>query len=238
MLKIYAETLAHEKVAQELAFAGRIQNTFLPTTTPQLSGWDIAATSLIPARQTSGDFYDFVDLGEGRLGILVADVADKGTGAALYMALSRTLLRTYALEYPDDPAKVLEAANERILTDTVSDQFVTVFYGVLAADSGQFTYANGGHNPAFLLRNHGSDETDSLTKTGVPLGMFSGMSWRTDTIEVGAGDSLILYTDGVSEAQNANDDEFGESRLIDSCREGQSAAEKQGSNYGAYHRIC
>lgn len=209
--QVYAETIAHQKVTQELELAGRIQASFLPTAVPQFPGWEIAAT-LIPARQTSGDFYDFVALGNGRLGLLVADVADKGTGAALYMALSRTLLRTYAMQYPDQPAEVLRAANERILSDTQSDQFVTVFYGVLEVENGRFTYANAGHNPTHLHR--ATHQIEPLTKTGIPLGMFPDLHWTQKTAELAPGDTLVFYTDGISEAQDKGQAEFGEERLM------------------------
>ena len=205
----HQETLQRQKMAQELAFAGRIQQSFLPNEIPQHPNWDFAAT-LIPARQTSGDFYDFVPLGNGRLGLVVADVADKGTGAALYMALSRTLIRTYAMQFPDEPGKALQFANERILSDTESDQFVTVFYGVLELVSGRFTYANAGHNPTYHLNG----AVQSLTKTGIPLGMFEEMVWQQETIQIGAGDSLILYSDGVPEAQNSQQEEFGDDRML------------------------
>ncbi|WP_420645119.1 PP2C family protein-serine/threonine phosphatase [Candidatus Leptofilum sp.] len=205
----HQETLQSQKMAQELAFAGRIQQSFLPNAIPQHPNWDFAAT-LIPARQTSGDFYDFVPLENGRLGLIVADVADKGTGAALYMALSRTLIRTYAMQFPDAPGRALQLANERILTDTESDQFVTVFYGVLDLANGRFTYANAGHNPTFHLNG----SVQSLTKTGIPLGMFEGMDWQQETIQIGVGDSLILYSDGVPEAQNKLQEEFGEERML------------------------
>lgn len=211
--RVHQETLAHQKVAQELEFAGRIQASFLPRSVPVVSGWDLAA-ALVPARQTSGDFYDFIELGDGRLGLLVADVADKGTGAALYMALSRTLLRTYATEYPDAPEHVLQAANERILADTESDQFVTLFYGVLDPAANTLTYSNAGHNPAFLIDSHGRLEPQPLGQTGIPLGMFPDMAWRHEVVRVAPGSVLVMYTDGVSEAQNEVSAEFGETRLL------------------------
>ncbi|MCB8925848.1 MAG: PP2C family protein-serine/threonine phosphatase [Ardenticatenaceae bacterium] len=205
----HQEMLQSQKMAQELAFAGRIQQSFLPNEIPRHPNWDFAAT-LIPARQTSGDFYDFVPLQNGRIGLIVADVADKGTGAALYMALSRTLIRTYAMQFPDQPGKALQLANERILADTESDQFVTVFYGVLELENGRFTYANAGHNPTFHLNG----SVQSLARTGIPLGMFEGMDWQQETIQIGLGDSLILYSDGVPEAQNEQQEEFGEARML------------------------
>lgn len=211
--RVHRETLAHQKVAQELEFAGQIQASFLPRSIPVVPGWDIAA-SLVPARQTSGDFYDFIELSDGRLGLLVADVADKGTGAALYMALSRTLIRTYALDYPDEPGRALQLANERILSDTESDQFVTLFYGVLDPATATLTYSNAGHNPAFVIDLHGVRETQSLGQTGIPLGMFPDMSWRQGTICLEPDDVLVMYTDGVSEAQDSLGAEFGEQRLL------------------------
>lgn len=212
---VHRETLAAQKMVQELEFAGYIQATFLPDRVPEVAGWDIAA-GLAPARQTSGDFYDFVPLANGRVGIVVADVADKGTGAALYMALSRTLLRTFAAQHPDAPERALQATNERLLTDAESDQFVTVFYGVLAPDTGTLTYANAGHNPGFVLRANGSSQPiATLTRTGLPLGIFEGMAWKRESVTLAAGDVLVLYTDGVSEAQNSNRAEYGEQRLCD-----------------------
>ncbi len=210
--EVYEQTLASEKMAQELEVAGRIQASFLPRAVPDVPGWEIAAV-LQPARQTSGDFYDFMELGDGRFGILVADVADKGTGAALYMALSRTLLRTYAMQHREQPSKALHLANERILADTESDQFVTVFYAVLDTANGTMTYANGGHNPAYLLNGNGR-APQSFPKTGIPLGMFEGMAWQQQTVAVAPGEILVLYTDGVTEAQDAQGNEFGEERLL------------------------
>jgi serine phosphatase RsbU (regulator of sigma subunit) len=209
----HAGTMAHQKMVQELEFAGRIQSTFLPAQVPTLAGWDISAT-LIAARQTSGDFYDFVPLPDGRLGLIVADVADKGTGAALYMALSRTLIRTYALQYPDEPERALQAANERILADTQSDQFVTVFYGILLPESGLLTYANAGHNPAFIV----GVKEQLLGQTGIPLGMFPAMAWQRRQAQLRPGDVLVMYTDGFSEAQDSSQAEFGEARLLEIVR--------------------
>jgi sigma-B regulation protein RsbU (phosphoserine phosphatase) len=155
---------------------------------------------LRPARQTSGDFYDVLELPGGRLGLLIADVTDKGTGAALFMALSRTLIRTYAFEYPDQPALTFHAANKRILRDSRSSMFVTVFYGVLDPAQGTLIYCNAGHNPPFLLS--GDAAPLLLRNTGIPLGISLDMSWRPETITIPAGSALVLYTDGISEAQD------------------------------------
>jgi serine phosphatase RsbU (regulator of sigma subunit) len=204
----YEQLISSEKMARELEIAGKIQASFLPKERPHLPGWDIAVT-LIPARQTSGDFYDFVELGNGRVGLIVADVADKGTGAALYMALSRTLIRTYALQFPDEPERALQAANERILADTQSDQFVTVFYGVLDGASGCLTYANAGHNPGLII----GEQVQELGNTGIPLGMFEGMSWQKAQVQLSPGHLMLLYTDGIPEATNGSHEEFGDERL-------------------------
>src|SRR5690606_32138120 len=133
----------------ELALARQMQASFLPTELPHIPGWELGAP-LRPARQTSGDFYDILEVAGARLALIVADVADKGMSAALFMALTRTLLRTYAADFPDDPARVLSAANRRLLSDSSDDSFVTVFYAVLDVDTGALCYANAGHNPPFI----------------------------------------------------------------------------------------
>jgi serine phosphatase RsbU (regulator of sigma subunit) len=211
--QVYRQTLEHQKVEQELALAGQIQARFLPDTLPQVPGWQLAVT-LEPARQTSGDFYDVIPLPNGRLGILVADVADKGTGAALYMALSRTLIRTYAVEHHARPDFALRVANNRILTDTQVDMFVTVFYGVLDPLTGKLTYCNAGHNPPLLLSKYNGTVVRKLTRTGIPLGIFTGQTWEQRTVQLDMGDVLVLYTDGVTEAQNHQAAFFGEQRLM------------------------
>jgi sigma-B regulation protein RsbU (phosphoserine phosphatase) len=207
----------YQKVGQELALAGEIQVSFLPDALPDVPGWQLTAT-LEPARETSGDFYDFIPLPNGRLGILVADVTDKGMGAALYMALSRTLVRTYAAEYDTKPELTLSAVNRRILVDTHTDLFVTVFYGILDPISGTLTYCNAGHNPPYLLDGPNRDLVQELVRTGIPLGIFDDVTWQQGTTQIGPGDVLILYTDGVTEAQDRKEIFFGEKRLLETAQ--------------------
>lgn len=211
---VYAQMLAHEKVTQELALAGEIQESFLPDAVPHIAGWQLAAT-LEPARETSGDFFDVIPLPNGRVGLVMADVADKGLGAALYMSLSRTLIRTYADQYGTRPDRVLAAANQRILRDTRSDLFVTVFYGILDPETGKLTYCNAGHNPGFLVSSQDGRGVRALGRTGLPLGLFDDRPWSNDTVQLMPGDVLVLYTDGVTEAQNRAEMLFGEERLAE-----------------------
>jgi sigma-B regulation protein RsbU (phosphoserine phosphatase) len=226
--EVYAHELAHESVNQEMALAGQIQANFLPSTLPDVPGWQLAVM-LEPARKTSGDFYDVIPLPNGQLGILIADVVGKGMGAALFMALSRTLIRTYAVEREAQPGTVLAAANHRILEDTQSGLFVTVFYGVLAPASGELTYANAGHNPPYLLDARDGYEIQELDRTGVPLGILDGATWQERSVRMAPDDVLLLYTDGITEAQDAQDGFFDEDRLRDVARAnmGRSAPEIQ-----------
>jgi sigma-B regulation protein RsbU (phosphoserine phosphatase) len=204
---------ANKKFELELALAGSLQSSFFPEEPPKVPGWELSV-ALKPARETSGDFYDVYTLPNGMLGFLVADVVDKGAAAALYMALSWTLIRTYAAEYPDDPDRVLSEVNQRIIFDTDSSRFVTVFYGVLDPSSGELKYCNAGHNPPYLIRAQNGKKVERLTKTGVLLGMFDDESWEKAAVQFDHGDVLVLYTDGVTEAQNAEGDFFGRERLV------------------------
>jgi serine phosphatase RsbU (regulator of sigma subunit) len=210
--EVYRRTLVHQKVQQELDFAGQIQASFLPSVLPPLPGWQLAV-ALEPALETSGDFYDAIALPNGKVGLLVADVADKGMGAALYMALCRTLLRTYAYEYHDRPDFVLRVANRRILGDTQADLFVSVFYGVVDPFAGTLAYGNAGHNPPVLLRNHREPLTQLLTRTGMVLGVTDGGNWQQEELVLDIGDTLVAYSDGVIDAQNPQAEFFGEARL-------------------------
>lgn len=210
--ELNARMLTNQRMEQELSLAARIQASFLPTALTDAPGWHLAAT-LEPARQTSGDYYDWGMLSNGKLAVAVADVADKGVGAALYMALSRTILRTFVFEYPDQPAFAFNAANRRIFEDARTDMFVTTFYGLIDPASGEMTYCNAGHNPPYVLRYTG-DELIPLRATGMPIGMFEDSQWTVRTITLEPGDRVVLYTDGVTEAQNFDGEFFGEARLL------------------------
>jgi serine phosphatase RsbU (regulator of sigma subunit) len=209
---VFNQSLAHQAVAQELAFAGKIQASFLPEQIPSIAGWQLAA-QLIPARETSGDFYDLIPLPNGCLGIVVADVTDKGFGAALFMALSRTLIRSYSIQYPSDPVRVLWETNQRILMDSQSDLFVTTFYGTLNPVSGELKYANAGHNPPYLFISGDDIPSRTLKATGVPLGVLQDRSWEQAAIGIEPKSVLVLYSDGITEAQNSAGEFFGEKRL-------------------------
>ncbi len=149
---------------------------------------------------------------------MIADVADKGMGAALYMALSRTLIRTYAVEYDNQPELALGAANRRIMEDTGAGLFTTVFYGVLDPTSGELRYCNAGHNPPYHLSAKEGRVIQELDKTGVPLGILDSATWQQRVIHLAAGDVLLLYTDGITEAQDNQGSFFDEDRLREVAR--------------------
>ena len=191
----------------ELEQAGRIQGTFLPEL-PRIEGWDFAA-SLRSARETSGDFYDFLELPDGKLGIVIADVADKGAGAALLMASTRSMLRTFADQFPSEPDRVFVNINRRLLLDSSSGLFVTLFYGILDAETGELIYSSAGHLPALLQQASGPGGLQELGHTGMPLGITEEATWEVQTARVDFGTRLVLYTDGVSEARNPVGDYYG-----------------------------
>jgi serine phosphatase RsbU (regulator of sigma subunit)/DNA-binding NarL/FixJ family response regulator len=211
--QVYAQTLAHEKLSRELAIAGQIQASFLPTSLPHLPGWQVAVT-LDPTSEASGDFYDFIPLGNSYIGLVIADVSDKGMGAALFMALSRTLIRTYAAEYPTQPEVVLDATSRRMLEDTRAGLFVTVFYGILDPTSGSLTYCNAGHNPPCLLSPR-KGSVRELARTGMALGAVEDIDLERNSIQIEPGDALVLYTDGITEAQDQHEALFGRQRLLE-----------------------
>jgi sigma-B regulation protein RsbU (phosphoserine phosphatase) len=207
-----------QRMEEELALAGHIQASFMSRELPEVSGWQWAA-SLIPAWQTSGDFYDICPLGKDRYAILVADVVDKGVGAALFMALCWALVHTYASQHPDRPDLVAQKVNQRLFQDTHSGQFVTLFYGVLDARKGLLSYINAGHNPPYLFSPDEDRSAQPMQRSGVPLGIFQGISWETCSTRFRPGDLLVLYTDGVTEAENGVHELFGTNRLVSVVQE-------------------
>ncbi len=215
-----------EKMARELAIAGDIQTSFLPPELPKLPGWQLSA-KLLPASETSGDFFDFMILPTGQLAFLIADVVDKGVGAALFMALCWTLFRTYAVEFPIDPERALRAVNRRILKDTNSNQFVTIFYGILNPKTGTLHYCNAGHCPPYLIKRHNGVTAISLIKTGAPLGISEDEKWERSTLGLESGDAFVLYTDGITEAKNSEEMLFGEERLVESIKRNFASTAKE-----------
>jgi len=207
--RLAREATEQERLARELEVAQEIQASFLPESHPIISGWEIAA-HWHSARRVGGDFYDFLQLPGGRLGLVIADVADKGIPAALFMALCRTLMRVSALT-GRAPAKALERANQLILSDARSDLFVTIFYAVIDPETGHMVYSSGGHNPPLLVRTAG--QVENLCCPGIALGILDEIQLDEKETHLNPGDMLVLYTDGVTEAVNAQEEEFGLERL-------------------------
>jgi len=198
------QAVTSRKNKLELDAAGKVQTSFIPANLPTFTGWQIAAT-LEPARETSGDFFDFIILPGEKIGIVIADVGDKGAGAALYMAMCRTLFRSYASTYPDNPARVIAAVNERIMSDTQNGIFLTAVYAILNPATSDFIYANAGHNPPCLLSPKTGSRMNSLERTGTLIGIFPESTWTNRSLHLIEGDILVLYTDGITEAQNEKD---------------------------------
>jgi len=215
------EVAERERLERELQLAHQIQRTFIPSELPHLPGWELAA-SWRAARQMAGDFYDLFELPGRRMGLVIADVADKGMSAALFMVLTRTLVRAAALEEPS-PAAVLARVNDLLVPDAQQGMFVTAFYAVVSLETGEVAYASAGHNLPLLLRPR-SGELDLLAKGGMALGVLEGNRFQDQVTSLEPGDSLILYTDGVSEAFSSEGDIYGEERLRQSIRAADGAS--------------
>jgi sigma-B regulation protein RsbU (phosphoserine phosphatase) len=159
----------------------------------------------------AGDFYDFYHLGDGRLAAVIADVSGKGIPAALFMALSVTVLR-FGMSLDLPPDEVTRRANELIIADQRSRMFATTFVAYISLDTGYTQFSSGGHNPALLYRA-ASQQCEYLGTSGVAIGIFKTAEFDLETVQLNVGDILVLYTDGITEAINQDEDEFGEERL-------------------------
>lgn len=208
--RLHAQEIQQQLINQELETARAIQQSFLPQAIPQHPGWDIAAF-WHPARNVAGDFYDFYPLPDGRLAIVVADVSGKGVPAALVMALTVTVLR-FAMGLNFSPGELMDHANQAIISNQGSKVFTTVFVGYLNLDSLTLQFASAGHNPPLLYRA-ATGWCEYLEVLGVAVGVFKEAEYAEEAVSLARGDVLVLYTDGITEALNAQEEEFGEERL-------------------------
>jgi len=220
------EKLYRKALERELEIGREIQNGFLPDSLPQVNGWEIAAT-LMSAREVAGDFYDAFELPGGNIGLVIADVCDKGVGAALFMTLFRSLIRAATnldffehTEQVGGKASVTERLQRAILltnnyiaeTHGASGMFATIFFGILNPCDGKLVYINGGHEPPFVIRSGVVDEV--LHKTGSAVGVITDCRFQLLETRLGPGDILYAFTDGVPDCRNPLDEEFGRDRLI------------------------
>lgn len=204
--RLYAQEMQQRLISQELATARMIQQSFLPQSVPQHTGWDIAA-HWHPVREVAGDFYDLYPLPDGRLAVAIADVSGKGVPAALFMALSVTVLR-FAMSLRFSPGELMDRANRAIIANQGSRMFTTAFVGYLDLDSGHLQFASAGHNPPLLYRA-ATGRCEYLVAPGVAMGLFGSARYAEKAVHLAAGDILALYTDGITEATDAREQEFG-----------------------------
>jgi steroid delta-isomerase-like uncharacterized protein len=205
-----AQAQEREHIEQELKVARRTQEELLPKALPDLNGWEFAQYYQ-PAREVGGDFYDFLDLEDGRLGLVVGDATSKGMPAALVMAAARSMIRALA-QTLGSPGEILKRVNAALYPDTPSDMFVTCFYAILHPDSGRLLYANAGHDLPYIRRRSGED-TQELRARGMPLGMMPEMSYEEKEASLREGDSVLFYTDGLLEAHDPLGEMFGFPKL-------------------------
>jgi serine phosphatase RsbU (regulator of sigma subunit) len=208
------EMVVRERLETEVQLARQIQQTFIPETLPQFADWELAARWKT-ARQVGGDFYDVFDLPNRRLGLFIADVADKGVPAALFMALTRTLVRAAVTEL-ESPAEAMKRVNDLLIPDTKQGMFVTAIYAVLNMEKNELTYVNAGHNPPLWIKCNG--EIERLRRTGIALGAAEEVVFDQRTIPLEKDDNILLYTDGLTESFNNDGEFFGEERLIESIQ--------------------
>ena len=221
---------AQAQLKAELDVARSLQLAILPSAFPSRPGCQGAAR-MIPATTMGGDFYDYIELPDGRIGLVIADVSGHGVPAAFFMAVARTNLRELAVRYPS-PGACLAETNNALCAQNPLDLFVTVFYCILDPKSGALQYANGGHNPPYVRRAAGPVE--SLDGAGgLVLGAMPGISYPDHALQLERGDRLVLYTDGITEAFNPKEELFGAHRLVDEVH-----VHGSGTSAALVERIC
>jgi serine phosphatase RsbU (regulator of sigma subunit) len=200
------------RTARELEIAMQVQARLFPQRLPPMRMLDYAG-ACVQTRQVGGDYYDFLDLGRDRLGLVIGDIAGKGMPAALLMANLQAHLRSQCATAVEQPERFLQTVNRLFYESTADNAYATFFYSEFDDRAGRLRYANCGHLPALVLRRTG--DVERLEPTATVLGLFDPWECRTAELELSSGDLLAIYTDGITEAFDARDDEFGEGRLVE-----------------------
>jgi sigma-B regulation protein RsbU (phosphoserine phosphatase) len=211
--RLYRVAVEKGRMERELQMAREVQNSLLPRETPQVPGWEFA-TRWRPAHEVAGDYYDFIPGHGGQLGVVIGDVSDKGMHSALFMAVTRSIVRA-SVSHASAPVEGIVNANRLIWDDSMGSMFVTLFYALLRPEVGVITYVNAGHNPPLLYRQSSAEE-ETLTQlmpTGVALGILEGFPYEERTVRLEPGDFVVLYTDGVTDATRVDRQRFGTDRL-------------------------
>ncbi|MFL6276927.1 MAG: SpoIIE family protein phosphatase [Blastocatellia bacterium] len=213
--RLIEERMEKRRMEEELKVASEIQLRLQPVAPPKIDGWDMTGVSF-PCREIGGDYYDFIQCkNDPCLTVAVGDVSGKGTGAALLMSSLHAAVRAQA-QTRRSISEVMAEINEYIFENSPSNKFLTLFYGTINPESGELKYSNGGHNPPMLVRATG--EVLRLDKGGLPIGMMKGMIYQEDSACFNLGDVLVIYSDGITESVNEQDEEFEEDRLIEVVR--------------------
>jgi predicted ester cyclase len=220
-----AEARERERIEQELQVARQIQQALLPEVNPELDGWELT-TYYEPAREVGGDFYDFLEFDDGRLGLVVGDATGKGMPAALVMSTTRGMLRA-VVQSLESPGEVLARVNEALVADIPPNMFVTCLYAVLDPASGHLVYANAGHDLPYRRRAERNQGAEELWATGMPLGLMPGMGYEEKEIELEKGESVLFYSDGLVEAHDPKREMFGFPKLRRLVAEHDAAAEER-----------
>lgn len=225
------ETEERERIQQEMRVAALIQQTLLPRELPSIAGWNIDAFYR-PARAVGGDFYDFISLDDGRLGVVIGDVTDKGVPAALVMASSRSMLRSAARVH-SSPGAVLAEVNEALVSEIPPAMFVTCLYAVIDTAAGEVVFANAGHNLPYVRT---AEDIDELRATGMPLGLMPGMPYEEHTYTLEPGAVMVLTSDGITEAHNTEGEMYGFPRLMQ--RVAEASEDMVSALVGDLERFC
>jgi sigma-B regulation protein RsbU (phosphoserine phosphatase) len=222
--RLYQVAVEKGRMERELQMAYRVQSSLIPKEAPQVPGWEFAA-SWQPAREVSGDFYDFISCANDCMGFVIADVTDKGMPASLIMAMTRSILRS-SLDQAASPAEGIIKANNLICSDSNIGMPITAFYAVIDTSKDQIIYVNAGHHPPLFYRS-GGESPVHLKRTGMLLGFLENEIYTQESIMVDVGDFLVLYTDGITDAANSKQESYGMARFQDAVREHRNGSARQ-----------